>query len=212
MKNLFAGTHEFRKTPVSYIVKIRAIKRMPLSRFHGSTPCYRSASRLSVKQCNWRDATSKTKIFISFSKFNLYDNKNKTRLGEFIFTTTKKEKSNFIFSPTQACLQSKFWLEERRKIFYNWQNEGMCVFLFIPQLDNHEIKPGKSVKVNISVPNLRLFVGNIPKSKGKEEILDEFGKITGKVNSRRVLRYLPTSTYTCLVYLVFCTIRVVAFK
>ena len=49
-----------------------------------------------------------------------------------------------------------------------------------PQLDNYEIKPGKCLKINISVPNLRLFVGNIPKSKGKEEILDEFGKLTGK--------------------------------
>ncbi|XP_049849732.1 heterogeneous nuclear ribonucleoprotein Q isoform X4 [Schistocerca gregaria] len=48
----------------------------------------------------------------------------------------------------------------------------------VKELDNHEIKPGKSLKVNISVPNLRLFVGNIPKSKGKEEILDEFGKLT----------------------------------
>ncbi|KAG8237069.1 hypothetical protein J437_LFUL005176 [Ladona fulva] len=34
------------------------------------------------------------------------------------------------------------------------------------------------MKVNISVPNLRLFVGNIPKSKGKEEITEEFGKLT----------------------------------
>ncbi|XP_014095205.1 heterogeneous nuclear ribonucleoprotein Q isoform X4 [Bactrocera oleae] len=48
----------------------------------------------------------------------------------------------------------------------------------VRQLDNHEIKPGKCLKINISVPNLRLFVGNIPKSKGKEEILDEFGKLT----------------------------------
>ncbi|XP_046738996.1 heterogeneous nuclear ribonucleoprotein R isoform X1 [Diprion similis] len=47
----------------------------------------------------------------------------------------------------------------------------------VRELDNHEIKPGKSLKVNISVPNLRLFVGNIPKSKGKEEISDEFGKL-----------------------------------
>lgn len=38
------------------------------------------------------------------------------------------------------------------------------------------------MKINISVPNLRLFVGNIPKSKGKEEILDEFGKLTGNYN------------------------------
>nr|XP_023016259.1 heterogeneous nuclear ribonucleoprotein Q [Leptinotarsa decemlineata] len=48
----------------------------------------------------------------------------------------------------------------------------------VQKLDNHEIKPGKTLKINISVPNLRLFVGNIPKSKGKEEILEEFGKLT----------------------------------
>jgi hypothetical protein len=70
-------------------------------------------------------------------------------------------------------------------------------FFFIPQLDNYEIKPGKNLKVNISVPNLRLFVGNIPKSKGKEEILDEFGKLAGKVNSRRVLTY-TLNTYLYL--------------
>ena len=46
------------------------------------------------------------------------------------------------------------------------------------QLDGYEIKPGKNIKVNISVPNLRLFIGNIPKSKGKEDIMEEFGKIT----------------------------------
>lgn len=56
----------------------------------------------------------------------------------------------------------------------------MCYPLTTLQLDNHEIKPGKCLKINISVPNLRLFVGNIPKSKGKEEILEEFGKLTGK--------------------------------
>ncbi|ENN72368.1 hypothetical protein YQE_11003, partial [Dendroctonus ponderosae] len=48
----------------------------------------------------------------------------------------------------------------------------------VQKLDNYEIKPGKTLKINISVPNLRLFVGNIPKSKGKEEILEEFGKLT----------------------------------
>ncbi|XP_045521431.1 heterogeneous nuclear ribonucleoprotein R isoform X7 [Pieris brassicae] len=48
----------------------------------------------------------------------------------------------------------------------------------VQELDNHEIKPGKTLRLKISVPNLRLFVGNIPKSKGKEEILEEFGKLT----------------------------------
>ncbi|KAI8420671.1 hypothetical protein MSG28_007908 [Choristoneura fumiferana] len=48
----------------------------------------------------------------------------------------------------------------------------------VQELDNHEIKPGKTLRIKVSVPNLRLFVGNIPKSKGKEEILEEFGKLT----------------------------------
>ena len=47
------------------------------------------------------------------------------------------------------------------------------------QFDGHEIREGKSLKVNISVPNVRLFVGNIPKSKSREEILTEFTKLTG---------------------------------
>ena len=67
------------------------------------------------------------------------------------------------------------------------------IFIFLSsqiihqQLDNFEIKPGKCLKINVSVPNLRLFVGNIPKSKGKEEILDEFGKLTGKWNEKNVV-------------------------
>jgi len=48
----------------------------------------------------------------------------------------------------------------------------------VRRLDNNEIKKGKTLKVNISVPNLRLFVGNIPKSKGKQEIFEEFSKLT----------------------------------
>ncbi|VEN50748.1 unnamed protein product [Callosobruchus maculatus] len=69
----------------------------------------------------------------------------------------------------------------------------------VHKLDNYEIKPGKTLKINISVPNLRLFVGNIPKSKGKEEILEEFGKLTGKKigvtisfnNHRLFVGYIP---------------------
>ncbi|KAL0275100.1 UNVERIFIED_CONTAM: hypothetical protein PYX00_003065 [Menopon gallinae] len=66
------------------------------------------------------------------------------------------------------------------------QNRGYAFVTFtnkdaaqnaVKELDNHEMKPGKALKVNISVPNLRLFVGNIPKSKGKEEIKDEFSKL-----------------------------------
>ena len=49
------------------------------------------------------------------------------------------------------------------------------------QLDNYEIKPGKRLKINISVANVRLFVGNIPKSKSKDEIMEEFVKLSGKI-------------------------------
>ena len=42
--------------------------------------------------------------------------------------------------------------------------------------DGHEIVPGKSLKVNVSVANTRLFLGNIPKSKTKDEILEEIKK------------------------------------
>lgn len=66
-------------------------------------------------------------------------------------------------------------------------NRGFCFTTFcdkdgaheaVKQLDNYEIKPGKRLKVNISVANLRLFVGNIPKSKSKDEIQEEFKKLT----------------------------------
>jgi len=65
-------------------------------------------------------------------------------------------------------------------------NRGYCFTTFcekeganeaVKQLDNYEIKPGKRLKINISVANVRLFVGNIPKSKSKEEIFDEFTKL-----------------------------------
>jgi len=66
-------------------------------------------------------------------------------------------------------------------------NRGFCFATFcekegaqeaVKQLDNFEIKPKKRLKVNISVANLRLFVGNIPKSKSREDIMEEFKKIT----------------------------------
>lgn len=66
-------------------------------------------------------------------------------------------------------------------------NRGYCFVTFVDksgaqeavkQLDNYELKPGKKLKVNVSVANLRLFVGNIPKSKSKDEIMEEFKKLT----------------------------------
>lgn len=49
-----------------------------------------------------------------------------------------------------------------------------------PQCNNSEIRPGKHIGVCISVANNRLFVGSIPKSKTKEQIVEEFAKVTGE--------------------------------
>ena len=53
--------------------------------------------------------------------------------------------------------------------------------IFVLQLDSYEIGEGKILKVNVSEPKTRLFIGNIPKSKGKDEIEEEFQKLSGKI-------------------------------
>ena len=59
------------------------------------------------------------------------------------------------------------------------------------QLDSYEISEGKALKVNVSEPKTRLFLGNIPKLKGKDEIEEEFTKLTGK----RKLKFLISSKW-----------------
>jgi RNA recognition motif-containing protein len=67
------------------------------------------------------------------------------------------------------------------------RNRGYCFVTFtekksaeeaVRKLNNYEIRPGKYLKVNASVANTRLFVGNIPKNRSKDEILEEFQKHT----------------------------------
>ncbi|XP_024147609.1 heterogeneous nuclear ribonucleoprotein Q isoform X1 [Oryzias melastigma] len=48
--------------------------------------------------------------------------------------------------------------------------------------NNYEIRPGKHIGACISVANNRLFVGSIPKSKTKEQIVEEFSKVTDGLN------------------------------
>ena len=59
-----------------------------------------------------------------------------------------------------------------------------CDIIFAPfprsQLDSYDLGEGKCLKINISEPKTRLFIGNIPKSKGKADIEDEFMKLSGK--------------------------------
>uniref|UniRef100_A0AC35GW48 Uncharacterized protein n=1 Tax=Panagrolaimus sp. PS1159 TaxID=55785 RepID=A0AC35GW48_9BILA len=51
------------------------------------------------------------------------------------------------------------------------------------KFNGYEISPGKTLKVNVSVANTRLFIGNIPKYKTKNEILDELKKHAAALES-----------------------------
>lgn len=44
------------------------------------------------------------------------------------------------------------------------------------QLNDYEIRKGKKIGVTISFNNHRLFVGNIPKNRDRDELLEEFSK------------------------------------
>lgn len=57
----------------------------------------------------------------------------------------------------------------------------------VRQLDSHELGEGKTLKVNVSEPKTRLFIGNIPKSKDREDIEDEFKKLAAGL--REVIIY-----------------------
>ncbi|XP_036273796.1 RNA-binding protein 47 isoform X1 [Pipistrellus kuhlii] len=48
----------------------------------------------------------------------------------------------------------------------------------VRELNNHEIRPGRLLGVCGSVDNCRLFIGGIPKTKKREEILEEVAKVT----------------------------------
>ncbi len=96
----------------------------------------------------------------------------------------------FVLSHTQRKrVHRKLWnrsvfllLRDQFAVNLNFPHSISSVISSVRQLDNYEIRKGKNLKCNISVANLRLFVGNIPKSKSKEEIQEEFSKITGTVH------------------------------
>jgi len=78
-------------------------------------------------------------------------------------------------------------------------------FLFALQLDNYEIRSGKRLKVNISIAKVRLFVGNIPKQRSKEEIMAEFTKMSGDEKDFAKLNHF--SVFVIVLILQFIDIR-----
>jgi hypothetical protein len=70
------------------------------------------------------------------------------------------------------------------------------------QLDSYEIGEGKFLKLNVSEPKTRLFVGNIPKSKGRDEIEDEFEKLSGNLWVNKASPSLISLWFTFLIIFV----------
>ncbi|CAF3528638.1 unnamed protein product [Adineta steineri] len=77
-------------------------------------------------------------------------------------------------------------------------NKGYCFVTYCSQpdsviacerLNGYAIRPGKLLKANGSVANVRIFIGNIPKTKSKEEIQDELTKVVEGVTN--VIVYTP---------------------
>lgn len=86
--------------------------------------------------------------------------------------------------------------EMRLMMDYGTSNRGFAFVQYaspeeakraIDQLNGHEVRKGRSIGVCKSVDNCRLFVGGIPKTKTKEEILEEMRKVTDEVS--RVILY-----------------------
>lgn len=80
--------------------------------------------------------------------------------------------------------------EMRMMMDFNGNNRGYAFVTFtnrqdardaIKQLNNYEIRNGRLLGVCASVDNCRLFVGGIPKTKRREEILVEMRKVTDGV-------------------------------
>uniref|UniRef100_A0A1I8H435 RRM domain-containing protein n=1 Tax=Macrostomum lignano TaxID=282301 RepID=A0A1I8H435_9PLAT len=79
--------------------------------------------------------------------------------------------------------QSEVFLGKLPKDLYEDELVPLCeqsgsIYEMRIMLNDYEIRPGKKIKVNVSTPNLRLFVGNIPKTKSRDEIMEEFSKLT----------------------------------
>lgn len=77
--------------------------------------------------------------------------------------------------------------EMRLMMDFDGKNRGYAFVMYtqkheakraVRELNNFEIRPGRLLGVCSSVDNCRLFIGGIPKTKKREEIMEEVSKVT----------------------------------
>jgi Q family heterogeneous nuclear ribonucleoprotein R len=77
--------------------------------------------------------------------------------------------------------------EMRLMMDFDGKNRGYAFVMYtqkhqakraVRELNNYEVRPGRLLGVCCSVDNCRLFIGGIPKTKKREEILEEVSKVT----------------------------------
>ncbi|KAJ8281309.1 hypothetical protein GJAV_G00066050 [Gymnothorax javanicus] len=77
--------------------------------------------------------------------------------------------------------------EMRLMMDFDGKNRGYAFVMYtqkheakhaVRDLNNYEVRPGRLLGVCCSVDNCRLFIGGIPKTKKREEILEEVSKVT----------------------------------
>ncbi|XP_028329795.1 putative RNA-binding protein 46 isoform X2 [Gouania willdenowi] len=80
--------------------------------------------------------------------------------------------------------------EFRLMMEFSGENRGYAFVMYtnreaahkaIQMLDNMEVRPGKFIGVCVSLDNCRLFIGDIPPDKKREDILEEMNKVTEDV-------------------------------
>ena len=69
----------------------------------------------------------------------------------------------------------------------NFLTETLLPSIHAPffKLDEHDLGDNRTLKVNVSEPKTRLFIGNIPKSLAREEIESEFRQMSGNKRKER---------------------------